>query len=215
MADSEDKLSLSVRHYNQRIELLGGRTRHVSYRAPTVVLRMESTFIGPYKQNWLYLSAQEKANYGANQNTLVPFPPDSVTVDSSVLEGDTIRWTCLERVREFRSWNAAVKAMLLVSGGVYGGTTRLIKRDGDYDLLTDWYYTNHVRLEAAFLVPVIAGRILTASMNKANSIAVEVEVSAKAIIGLGPDDLIGGEWQDAIANSCIANAVMADSYGEF
>lgn len=191
--------------------MLRGDTRYVSLREPTATLRVESNFVGPFNTNWLYISARTKSSYELSANTLIPFQPDMVTVERTNTEGDTIRWTCCENISQYRGWNAAVKAMVVMSGGVYGGTADMRKRDGDYDIITSSFYTDNIKHEAVHLIPMVRGRLVSATMNNGSSgIVVDMEVAVRSVNCKSLRDLIGGGWQYAFANHAISNSVITN-----
>lgn len=208
MGDSADKsVTLAIRHYNALHMTGNGRPRLLSYLEPSATLRVESHFVGPFQRNWLYISARAKSRQD-DVPSLIPYHPDIVTVDTTEIEADTVRWSCLENVKERRAWNSAVKALVVMSGGIYGGVTPMIERDGDHDIITGSFYLNHIRSEAVRLIPLVSGTVVSASMDGGRSIVVEMTFNPSAILRRGRDDLIGGGWEYAFANNAIANSTI-------
>lgn len=168
---------------------LGNRKKFTSIMPGVVVLSMDASFTGPFSKNWLFMGAQLHANYVPDNWVPIPYRPDSLTVASMLYEGKTTRWTVFENTYGYRAWNTTKQALVVMSGGVYGGLVDLIRMEGKHQIVTKNFYMTSIYMESVQLVPMVQGRVVSANMD-ARSVKAEVEISVHDLITQREDEIL-------------------------
>lgn len=179
----ETKFSMSVLHYNSSLEMIDSRSRRVSTLSPLVTVHVESEFTGQYSRNWLYVSAESKSIFATNAKmTDVPFRPDMICAYLKDTSGGTSMWEIEEDVSEYLSWFRVKEAIIVVSGNAYGGRADVISIPNNHTIITSRFYSNNVRHEAVYLVPVVKGYYKGCTVD-GNVVKAEIETTKAQIYG--------------------------------
>lgn len=181
---SGSEYSISVTHHNEIGERIDGSTIRSSFREPTITLELESSFIGPYSRNWLYVSAEAKSIFTHKGKMVdVPYRPDMVAVEEFEFFDDRSVWKIEETVSEYRAWRNATRAIIVVSGGNYGGNVGIVSIDLSSNTITTTRpYEHNVEWEAVYLVPVVKGYYKSCTIEK-DYVVAEIETYKEYMYG--------------------------------
>lgn len=179
----ETKVSMSVLHYNCVDEIVNSSTARTNTLGPQITLTITSDFTGQYSRNWLYVSADAKSILRSKgQMVPIPYRPDMVCariVDT--VDGQTT-WETEEDLTEYRAWNKAESAIIVVSGNTYGGRVAIAKIQDAHTIITNRFYAANVQSEAVYLVPLIKGYYKACSI-EGSTVKAEVETTKEQIYG--------------------------------
>lgn len=182
--NSGSEYTISVTHYNEVGERIDGSTVRAGFREPTVRVELESNFIGPYSRNWLYVSAEAKSIL-KNKGKLVdiPYRPDMVAVEQFEFFDGRSEWAIEETISEYRAWRNAQRAIIVVSGGNYGGVVSVVQANYTTNIITTTRpYIHNVVWEAVYLVPVVKGYYKSCTIEK-DHVTAEIETFKDYVYG--------------------------------
>lgn len=181
---SGSEYSVSIVHHTEVLERISGRDSREVMLRPVVKLEITSNFIGPYSMNWLYVSAESKSIL-RNKATLVdvPYRPDMMAVEHYEFDDTTMSWFMEEAIDDYRSWRTATRAIVIMSGGTFGGAVEVLSKDETTNrIITTRPYLHNLEFEAVYLVPIIKGRYKACVIEK-NRVEAEIETYKEYVYG--------------------------------
>ena len=181
---SGSEYSISVVHSTDVLECLNCKTIREVLLGPVVKLEITSSFVGPYSMNWLYVSAESKSILH-NKAMLVdvPYRPDMLAIERYEEFPDKMYWYAEEAVSGYRSWKSAKRAIVVVSGGTYGGSVDIVDINHDLNYIeTSKPYQHNLEFEAVYLVPIIKGLYKSCVIEK-DTVEAEIETFKEYVYG--------------------------------
>lgn len=187
MGSSENvgsKYNVSVIHNNSFGEFINGNSTRTSEYAATVRVTLETKFLGPYTKNWLYVAAKHKSMIKNQANFVdVPYRPDKVGVETFTYDDVQTTWHINDKLIGFRSWLRARRAIVVVTGGVYGGLLTINGIDFDNNrIITKRPYAHNVNYESIHVIPIIKGYFKSFELER-DVITAEIETTKEYIYG--------------------------------
>jgi len=181
---SGSEYSVSVIHHTEVLERISGQDSREVLLRPTVKLEITSNFVGPYSMNWLYVSAESKSILRNKAKLVdVPYRPDMMAVEHYEFTDTTMRWYMEETIDDYRAWRTAERAIVVMSGGTFGGMVEVLSKDEvENCIITTRPYLHNLEHEAAYLVPIIKGRYKACVIEK-DTVQAEIETYREYVYG--------------------------------